>query len=95
MSTARTVPAVGSCVLAVFLTLVEVGCRSDRSPVREPRPVMDAEWRAVFADWYKDGEFDRSHRCLAVLAARRHLPSRSLETQSLHDDISALEESAC
>jgi hypothetical protein len=85
----------GSFIVAMFVALADAGCRSDQNPGLEPRPVTDKEWRTVIADWYEDGDFDQSHRCDAVLAAHRHLPSRSPETQTLHDDIRALEETTC
>ena len=55
----------------------------------------DKEWRTVIADWYQDGDFDQGHRCRAVREARRHLPSRSPETQQLQGEFRALEAGAC
>lgn len=95
MSAVRTVRVVGMCVVAMLLTLADAGCRSDDGRTREQRPLTNEEWRTVIADWYEDGDFDRTHRCLAVRAARRHLPSRSPGTQPLHEDFRALEAGAC
>lgn len=94
MSTVPTVRVVGQCILAVLLASLGGGCGSDESPA-QARHVTDEEWKSVIVDWYDDGEFDLSHRCRAVRAARRHLPSRSLELQSLHEDFRALEAGAC
>ena len=79
----------------MLVTLVEVGCRGDQSVSPEPRPLRDKEWRTVVTDWYDDGDFEQTHRCRAVREARRHLPSRSPDTQALHEDFQALEAGAC
>lgn len=95
MSTVRTAQVVRPCVLAMLLTLIGAGCRTDDGPARDQHPAANKEWRTVIADWYEDGYFDQSHRCRAVREAGRHLPSRSPDMQTLQADLRALEAGAC
>ena len=86
----------GRLVLVAVLTsaLVHSGCQSDRA---EPAtaPVNDPEWKAVIGDWYTDGSFEHLHRCAAIQEAIERLPSRSPESQALHQDFRALEARMC
>ena len=84
-------------VLVSVLTsaLVQSGCQNDDRAEPERAPVNDPEWKAVIGDWYADGSFEQLHRCAAVQEATERLPSRSLESQALHQDFRALEARMC
>ncbi len=85
----------GLCVAVVLVTLVAAGCRTDNDSAPAPQPVAKKEWRTAIADWYADGDFDQTHHCLVVREARRQLPNRSPDLQTLHEDFRALEARAC
>ena len=65
LALAALVPAFAGCTMPP---------RVDLAP-EPPRPVTDAEWKAVISDWYDDGRIDRSHRSATVREAMEHLPT--------------------
>ena len=84
-------------VLVSVLTsvLVQSGCQSDDRAEPSTAPVDEMEWKAVIGDWYADGGFEQLHRCAAIQEAIQRLPSRSPESQALHQDFRALEARSC
>ena len=84
-------------VLVSVLTavLVQSGCQSDDRAEPATAPANDPEWNAVIKDWYADGSFEQLHRCAPVQEAIERLPSRSPESQALHQDFRTLEARMC
>ena len=86
------VPLILSVLTSV---LAQSGCQSGDRAEPATAPVNDPEWKAVIGDWYADGSFEQLHRCAAVQEAIERLPSRSPESQALHQDFRTLEARMC
>lgn len=90
----------------MFAILTMAGCsdtdKSDSNATQsvttavEPAlPVAPSEARAVIEDWYVDGIFNSPHRCAAVRAVIRRLPTAPLEHSTVYDDMRSLERRTC
>jgi hypothetical protein len=78
------------------LALVKAGLRYQRPSLEgAPFPVGSTEWKAVFADWYANGKFDRWHPCTAVREAIKHLPADGAIYSTIADDLAGYAGTVC
>jgi hypothetical protein len=70
-----------------------------KAALKYQRPSLDNEpstgWKAVFADWYGNGKFDRWHSCTAVQVAIKHLPADGAVYSTIADDLAAYARTVC
>jgi hypothetical protein len=70
-----------------------------KAALKYQQPRLDggpsAERKAVFADWYGNGKFDRWHSCTAVEEAIKHLPADGAIYSTIADDLAAYTRTVC
>lgn len=78
------------------LALVKAGLKYQRPSLDgAPFRAGSTGWKAVFADWYGNGKFDRWHSCTAVREAITHLPADGAIYSTVADDLAAYARTVC